>query len=51
VRGKQLDAVRFLVEQGADITQQTSDGKSALQVAREQDFVEIANYLLAQGAR
>jgi hypothetical protein len=47
VRGKK-DAVRVLLEHGADVTARHPDGRSLLQVARDQGFEEIAGLLKAR---
>ncbi len=49
LRGK-TDAVRKLLEHGADVTVRYPDGRSLLQAAREQGFEEIARLLESQGA-
>jgi ankyrin repeat protein len=47
VRGK-IEAVRVLLDHGADVTARHPDGRSLLQVARDQGFEEIAGLLEAQ---
>jgi len=49
VRGK-TDAVRTLLNQGANVAARHPDGRSLLQSARDKGFEEIAGLLEAQGA-
>jgi len=48
-RGK-TEAVRVLLESGADIGVRHTDGRSLLQFAREKGFAEIASLLFQRGA-
>lgn len=48
-RGK-TDAVRVLLEHGADVTSRHPDGRSLVQLARENGFEQILTLLLEQGA-
>ena len=48
VRGK-TEAVRLLLDLGADVTARHPDGRSLLKLAREQGFEEIARMLEARG--
>jgi ankyrin repeat protein len=50
VNGGAIDAVRVLLEHGADITARHPDGRSLLQLAREKGFTEIAELLQRHGA-
>ena len=50
VRGSHLDAVRVLLDAGADVNDAVSDGQSALVVATTNANWELAAYLLARGA-
>jgi len=44
------DAVRFLVENGADVNRQTRDGNTALHMAVYKNNLEIARFLCENGA-
>ncbi|MGB7624207.1 MAG: hypothetical protein WBN92_17815, partial [Terriglobia bacterium] len=46
----QVDAVRVLLEQGADVTARHPDGRSLFEVARDRGFDEIAGLLERHGA-
>jgi ankyrin repeat protein len=48
-RGK-TEAVRVLVDHGADVSARHPDGRSLLQLARDKGFHEIARHLEQQGA-
>jgi ankyrin repeat protein len=48
-RGK-TEAVRVLLEHGADVTARHPDGRSLLQLARDKGFDEIASLLQQRGA-
>jgi hypothetical protein len=48
-RGK-TDAVRVLLDHGADITARHPDGRSLLQIAREKGFDQVADLLEQHGA-
>lgn len=48
-RGK-INAVRVLLEQGADVSVPSSDGRLLIEVAAEKDFPEIVNLLQAHQA-
>jgi ankyrin repeat protein len=48
VRGK-TDAARVLLEHGADVSTRHPDGRSLLQIARDQGFNEIARLLEGRG--
>ena len=50
VRGSHLDAVRVLLDAGADVNDAVSDGQSALVVATANANWELAAYLLDRGA-
>ncbi len=50
VRGGHIDAVRVLLEVGADVNDPLSDGQSALVVASANAHWELADYLLDRGA-
>jgi len=50
VRAGQLDAVKALLEAGANVNDTVSDGQSALIVAAANANWEVANYLLDKGA-
>ena len=50
VRGGHLDAVRALLDAGADVNDTVSDGQSALVVAAANANWELAAYLLDRGA-
>ncbi|PCI75602.1 MAG: hypothetical protein COB20_12450 [SAR86 cluster bacterium] len=50
VRGGNMEAVRALVDAGADIDDKVSDGQSALVVAAANANWELAAYLIDQGA-
>ncbi|KAH6673675.1 ankyrin repeat-containing domain protein [Halenospora varia] len=47
---KNAEAVKVLVEQGADINAMTSDGWTPLMVAIDYHSVDVTSYLLSQGA-
>jgi hypothetical protein len=49
--GGQLDAVRYLAERGADINWVGWDDKAPLDVARDNDAHDVADWLVSQGAR
>ena len=50
VRGGHMDAVRALLEAGADVNDKLSDGRNALIVACANGHWELASYLLDKGA-
>jgi len=50
VRAGQLDAVKALLEAGANVNDTVSDGESALVIACANAAWEVANYLLDKGA-
>ena len=50
VRGGHIDAVRVLLEVGADVNDPLSDGQSALVVASANAHWELTDYLLDRGA-
>ncbi len=50
VRGGHLDAVRVLLDVGADVNDAVSDGQSALVVAAANANWQLADYLLDRGA-
>ncbi|HVT58509.1 MAG TPA: hypothetical protein VHR45_08920 [Thermoanaerobaculia bacterium] len=49
VRGE-TEAVRVLLDHGANVTARHPDGRSLLQIARDQGFDEIASLLAARGS-
>jgi ankyrin repeat protein len=46
----ELTEVQNLVEQGADVNKENSDGSSSLFIAVQQGFLEVVQYLVQQGA-
>jgi ankyrin repeat protein len=45
----QVEAVRVLLEQGADVTARDPDGRSLFEIARDRAFDEIAGLLERYG--
>ncbi|CAH0391561.1 unnamed protein product [Bemisia tabaci] len=48
--GFSLPIVQALIQKGADINARTSDGRSPLHLASEQNYTEILSYLIENGA-
>ena len=46
----QLEAVKFLVEQGADVNAQDSGGNTALMGVAFKNYIDVAHYLIDSGA-
>jgi hypothetical protein len=49
-KANNLDAVKFLVEQGAKINERTKDGNTAASIAQRNGSAEIYDYLIKNGA-
>jgi uncharacterized protein len=46
-----LEAVKFLLDKGADVNVQTQDGRTAMKLAQERGYKEIVELLKAHGAK
>jgi len=49
--GRHLEALRFLIDKGADVNAKDKNGKTALSLASANMYPEIVQYLKARGAK
>ena len=51
IKNNDIEIVKLLIENGADVNAKNEDGETALHLANRKGYLDIVKYLIAKGAK